>query len=78
MERFRRYCYAGNTKILENMGEQIMMARWHRYLSTELVAQDDEFGRRIQNMNLVPPQKKNVQKGSTFLTKHFDREGKEF
>lgn len=71
MERFRRYCYAGNTKILENMGEQIMMARWHRYLSTELVAQDDEFGRRIQNMNLVPPPKKKRAKRKYIFNKTF-------
>lgn len=47
MERFRGYYYAGYKKILENMGEQITMARWRRNLSTELVAQDEEFGRRI-------------------------------
>ena len=87
-------------KILENMGEQIKMARLRRNLSTELVAeragisratlwavekgtpsvaigtyaavlhalggidkdlglvaQDDEFGRRIQDMNLVTPKR---------------------
>lgn len=87
-------------KILENMGEQIKLARLRRNLSTELVAeragisratlwavekgtptvaigtyaavlhalggmdkdlelvaQDDEFGRRIQDMNLVTPKR---------------------
>ena len=87
-------------KVLENMGEQIKMARLRRNLSTalvaeragisratlwavekgtstvaigiyaavlhalggmdrdlELVAQDDEFGRRIQDMNLVMPKR---------------------
>ncbi|MBD5467946.1 MAG: helix-turn-helix domain-containing protein [Lachnospiraceae bacterium] len=87
-------------KILENMGEQIKMARLRRNLSAELVAeragisratlwavekgtptvaignyaavlhalggmdkdlelvaQDDEFGRRIQDMNLVTPKR---------------------
>ena len=87
-------------KVLENMGEQIKMARLRRNLSTELVAersgisratlwavekgtptvaigtyaavfhalggmdkdlelvaQDDEFGRRIQDMNLVTPKR---------------------
>ena len=34
-------------KVLDNMGKQIKMARLRRNLSTELVAQDDEFGRRI-------------------------------
>ena len=40
-------------KILDNMGQQIKLARLRRNLSTKLVAQDDEFGRRIQDMNLV-------------------------
>lgn len=87
-------------KILENMGEQIKMARLRRNLPTELVAkragisrttlwavekgastvaigtyaavlhalggmdkdlelvaQDDEFGRRIQEMNLITPKR---------------------
>ena len=87
-------------KVLENMGEQIKMARLRRNLSTELVAeragisratlwavekgtptvaigtyaavlhalggmdkdlelvaQDDEFGRRMQDMNLVTPKR---------------------
>ena len=44
-------------KVLENMGQQIKLARLRRNLSTELVAQDDEFGRRIQDMNLVTPKR---------------------
>ena len=87
-------------KILENMGEQIKLARLRRNLSTELVAErvgisratlwavekgastvaigtyaavlhalggmdkdlelvakDDEFGRRIQDMNLITPKR---------------------
>ncbi len=87
-------------KILENMGEQIKLARLRRNLSTELVAeragisratlwsvekgtptvsmgtyaavlhalggmdkdlelvaQDDEYGRRIQDMNLITPKR---------------------
>lgn len=91
---------ADTQKILENMGEQIKLARLRRHLSTELVAeragisratlwavekgtptvaigmyaavlhalggmdkdlelvaQDDEFGRRIQDMNLVTPKR---------------------
>lgn len=41
-------------KILDNMGQQIKLARLRRNLSTELVA---EFGRRIQDMNLVTPKR---------------------
>ena len=44
-------------KILENMDEQIKMARLRRNLSTELVAKDDEYGRGIQELNLVIPKR---------------------
>ena len=93
-------------KILEDMGEQIKLARLRRNLSTELVAeragisratlwavekgtptvaigtyaavlhalggmdkdlalvaQDDEFGRRIQDMNLITPKRAKRKKG---------------
>lgn len=37
---------------LEIMGEQIKMARLRRNLVTELVAEDDEFGRKLQDLNI--------------------------
>lgn len=40
-------------KILATMGEQIKSARLRRQLSAELVAEDDEFGRKMRDLNMT-------------------------